>query len=849
MGVCCLIIVIIFVVNIIRQVNSGSKDGMAEIKIEENEVNRAEAYRLLSYFQYDKGQREALTKGILYEKETMSGWYDTFVNAAWKMGLIDQKVEILPTNPLTYGHCKELIDQLILDHTELQTVYDDISFDFQKSEDNMKLDEFIELYMTLLPMVEDRFNIEEKTMFLLNQELSEDGRDRMVTDQGLFYYGYAKDYQSYFEEAEEVKGAGEAKEAEEAKKAEEAKEAEKTDQEQSNQNGEDRSITADQIHNKYINHNIHVLMKGQEILFIKDINTDQLVLRNIWIEEGLQSDVKTYISGHHKTLQTKFPLSKEVSKVVGDITIQDQKIIQISVKPDTIQGKVLQTGKGYIEIEGYGQVPLDEDYRIYKIYGEMSMEQTSSILVGYSNTDFVVSGGKISAAIIKENIDAENIRVLIKTTDHKDIYHDEIKLTATSHFVVRGKETEATYKAGEVVTFQTGDESLTSGRIEVKPILEEGRIEVLSVERSGGNPIYRGAIEVAQGEQGLLLINDLSLEEYLYAVIPSEMPTYYGLEALKVQAICARSYAYKHLMANSLNELGAHVDDSVSYQVYNNIPENEDTILAVKDTYGKVIKYNDEVITAYYFSTSSGHTTGSEDVWSGGETTPYLKGKLLTVQETAEVAGQQEKEIYRNLAEEDNFRKFIMDYDYRTYDTAFNWYRWNVNIDHKELKERINSQLKARYQVNPNLILTKVEGEDTFESMEVDSVGDIVDISVKKRATGGIITELLITGSKNTVLVKTEYNIRTLLAPVNDVVTRIDDSKVENLSLLPSAYFMIESEKGGKHLESITLYGGGYGHGVGMSQNGVKAMTEVGMKYEDITAYFYDGSEIGFIYN
>jgi stage II sporulation protein D len=81
-----------------------------------------------------------------------------------------------------------------------------------------------------------------------------------------------------------------------------------------------------------------------------------------------------------------------------------------------------------------------------------------------------------------------------------------------------------------------------------------------------------------------------------------------------------------------------------------------------------------------------------------------------------------------------------------------------------------------------------------------------------------------------------------------DTVVRQDESEVENLSLLPSAFFTIDkNDKDGK-LSSITLIGGGYGHGVGMSQNGVKALADSGKKYEDIVEYFYEGTEIGFIY-
>jgi hypothetical protein len=63
-----------------------------------------------------------------------------------------------------------------------------------------------------------------------------------------------------------------------------------------------------------------------------------------------------------------------------------------------------------------------------------------------------------------------------------------------------------------------------------------------------------------------MIINELPLEEYLYSVVPSEMPWNYNYEALKAQAICARSFAYKHVMSNSYSEFGAHVDDSTAYQ-------------------------------------------------------------------------------------------------------------------------------------------------------------------------------------------------------------------------------------------------------------------------------------------
>jgi stage II sporulation protein D len=520
-----------------------------------------------------------------------------------------------------------------------------------------------------------------------------------------------------------------------------------------------------------------------------------------------------------------------------------------------IQGKVLQSGKDFIEIEGYGKVPLEEDYRIYKIYGEISMEPTGSILVGYENTDFIVSGGKISAALITESIKAENIRVLLETSNFKGVFHEKVEFTASSDFIISSKDSETSYTAGDIVSVEPGDDILADGRIIIETTSDDAKIEILSIERSDGIPKYRGRIEIAEGDNGLLVVNELPLEEYLYAVIPSEMPTYYGLEALKVQAVCARSYAYKHLLANSLSQYGAHVDDSVSYQVYNNISENEDSILAVKDTYGKIIKYDGDVITAYYFSTSCGHTAKAASVWASNIELPYLEGKLMLVEEDGEGAEEQSKlaDQYEDLSSEENFRSFIETEEVPTYDSEFNWYRWKVTMKLKEIKQVIDQILANRYNANPELILTMTnkaeDGEEAvYESIPVNTVGNIVDISVLKRESGGIISELLITGSENTIKVRTEYNIRALLAPLYDTVIRQDDSEVENLSLLPSAFFTINKNEKDGELNSITLTGGGYGHGVGMSQNGVKALADSGKKYEDIVEYFYEGTEIGFIY-
>ena len=83
-------------------------------------------------------------------------------------------------------------------------------------------------------------------------------------------------------------------------------------------------------------------------------------------------------------------------------------------------------------------------------------------------------------------------------------------------------------------------------------------------------------------------------------MVPSEMPASYPIEALKAQAVCARTYGYRYLNQPGYGSIGAHVDDSVGYQVYNNIQENVNATKAVKETAGELLLYQGEPVSTYY---------------------------------------------------------------------------------------------------------------------------------------------------------------------------------------------------------------------------------------------------------
>ena len=133
---------------------------------------------------------------------------------------------------------------------------------------------------------------------------------------------------------------------------------------------------------------------------------------------------------------------------------------------------------------------------------------------------------------------------------------------------------------------------------------------------------YTGKIIVNNISGQLFTINDVKIETYLKGVVPSEMPHSWPLEALKAQAVAARSYAVKHISAGSLFD----IDDTTRNQVYlGKLHEFEETNKAVQATAGEVVVYGAEIIPTYYHSTSGGYTENNENVW-GGRPRPYLRG-------------------------------------------------------------------------------------------------------------------------------------------------------------------------------------------------------------------------------
>lgn len=340
--------------------------------------------------------------------------------------------------------------------------------------------------------------------------------------------------------------------------------------------------------------------------------------------------------------------------------------------------------------------------------------------------------------------------------------------------------------------------------------------------------VYRGSMTCYGTSQGLVLVNELPVEEYLYGVVPSEMPSSYPLEALKAQAVSARTYAFYQKQSYAYPEWKAHVDDSTAYQVYQNISEQDAVNQAVDETKGLVMTYNDDLIESFYYSTSWGYSSGY-DTWREGESKEYLKVKKLSL---SDMMTEQVNTIKPYISAD--FQKEIDHVSQYYIEKKEPWFRWNYekNIAALSLLQRIWNL----YESNPDKIQIESESKSPEQLIKEKN---IKNISVDRRSDSGMVTRLAVETEHFQIIISSQHCIRTALATPGDILIKQDGSAYSMGELLPSAFFYLESISEEGWLSKVIIHGGGMGHGVGMSQNGAKCLAQSGYTYGEILRYFY----------
>jgi stage II sporulation protein D len=381
----------------------------------------------------------------------------------------------------------------------------------------------------------------------------------------------------------------------------------------------------------------------------------------------------------------------------------------------------------------------------------------------------------------------DTIRVLIK--NDSEYTYGALYVTGDKKCTVDGKKIKAGKAISAAKYLKKKDEG-SEVRVEVS---EGGMLYICGKKGKKLTDGYEGDFILRKSGDGYVLINELPVETYLRYVLPSEMPPGFSYEALKAQAVCARTFAYMQMEGGSFAEYGADLDDSTASQVYHASKTYESTDSAVEDTAGKVLTYNGKTVECYYYSTSPGYSENLE-VWNA-DSPSYL------------VAENHTKEKTVDLTDPETFHNFISE-SVDSYDTESPFYRWTAT-------------------------LSSALGMD-------EEYGRLKGVYVKGRSSSGYITELTVVFEDGSRTYSREDEIRFALGKYISELELSDGSLRTNFTSLPSACFEVKSQDNGK----IILTGGGFGHGIGMSQYGADAMGDEGLSYTEILKYYYNNIEI-----
>ena len=421
-----------------------------------------------------------------------------------------------------------------------------------------------------------------------------------------------------------------------------------------------------------------------------------------------------------------------------------------------------------------------------------------------------------------------DIRVCLMNDDFTSERHTTIILTCEAPWQMIFKDQTIQHAAGEMAELTARDFSENGDTAEITT--ESGQpVCAASLNRSFGHPVYTGRLRIIRNGDSLYLVNILPVEEYLKGVVPSEMPASYAPEALKSQAVCARSYAMTALRNPKYSF--ADLNDSTSCQVYMNQGTDPRTDNAVEATAGEVLSFHQQIASAKYFSSSCGSLSSDDDIWTypdTGQGDSYMTARLET-----------EPPIACALSSEEAFREFILRPKEDTYLEASDpWFRWQITLSIESIRSNISESFTKRMAADPKRF-TLLSSDGTINA------DDILQVKAAKRAASGVLQQIKLTGKDQELTVSGEYNIRCLLAPSADEIITLQDGSIRNgMSLLPSGYFFLEAIRDNGEITGYKIYGGGFGHGAGLSQNGANELAEKGYDYKKILKYFFEGIDI-----
>ncbi|WP_342499777.1 SpoIID/LytB domain-containing protein [Bacillus sp. FSL M7-0791] len=456
---------------------------------------------------------------------------------------------------------------------------------------------------------------------------------------------------------------------------------------------------------------------------------------------------------------------------------------------------------------------LKKTSQVTRISGENRYELSVNIIKKLNlNVDkvYIAKGSSFKYAIPMSLLAAKNNRTMIYVK--KDSISSSLKKllkdngTHTYHIAGSSSVLSDTLKnslAKQVYLKKNQNYQLniSNGKISLKGIKTYNTVRVVPEKYSTKNVLqiagkpYLGDVNFAI-ESGYIrpTLENIPFEDYLKGVVPNEMPASWNVEALKAQAVAARTYSVK--------SIGKVVPDTTAFQVYGGYNWYTNSTKAVDATKGKVLKYNNQLISATYYSSNGGYTEASEEVW--GNALPYL------------VAKKDPKDPVNP---------------------------WTLKLSKKQLGTTFTASTAAS------------EWSKAKETNAADLAG-LKSWLLKNKETAASdmkiasISSLTFSGKTKgqrakTVSIKLTYHLKnkTGTYSVNKSTTAsmkmTEFRSVMGATKVKSTFASVKN-----NANDFTISGKGYGHGIGMSQYGAKARAESGDSYSSILSFYYPGTKL-----
>lgn len=743
-------------------------------------IKRDLVSKMLALANYDKQEIETFERVILFKDTTPENWHDKYINATYLNGDLNGVSE---TKFDTNGFLTLEQAQYLIDKYD-KTGKMKIKIDKNNKDKPVSYALWCDIYQKIMPS--EKIEIKDFVIIETFETLDTLKKDYAITDKGLFCF-----------EGFEV-GA-------------------------------------------YVNKKIEVITNQNDVLAIIKVLEDEPTLNGVFIEKVHNKKLDIFVGGIKKTIllgENHIDLSLEGN--IADIKIKDDRILDIKIYKQYIEGSINMISDSIIRINNKNYV-MDDDFKVYSnIDGKVVFSSIKDLIIGQDIARFFIkeNENKVYAAIINKKPDINKVRVLINDNNSESDFLSEIKITSKNGLKVYVKGKEKIFDKDYILHIKKGQDFGIGEKeiIRIEPINYEDGLNFVGLKKQNALD-YFGVIEICKIKNEYIVINEVLFDQYIMGVVSSFDIKSDEMEFLKTLAILARNNAINQVMENNYYKYGANVLDSSKSQIYNNINISEKVKNAVNETKDLVVKNNGNIVFLNYFGYSGGTTSNMGDIWPNKKNKEYPTNSpnYLTYKIMAKNL------MFDNISSEIDANIFFKSKDIDFIENDSEWFRWTTSLENTLFSKYLNSNIEMILKKYPNFVKI-VDTNGNYINKKVDDIGEVLDIYVVQRGLSGNVMQVKIVCEKYSIIIYTDNVIKNIFN-VNYVIK--NNGKRISINSLPSSYFVFdkifdENQK----LKKINFYGGGYGHGVGLSLYGANKMAQNGSSFYEILNYFYSNISI-----